>query len=728
MELKRLWALAISFCMVLCMVPVGSFAAEENKDECICLIACSEKQVNKNCDICSKDYKKCEKAKQSTQEEKIGATTTTKKEEVTTKAATTTKKEEVTTKVTTKKEEVTTKATTKKEEVTTKATTKKEEVTTKATTEKEEATTKATTEKEEATTKATTEKEEATAKVMTAKAVDIIQDNGETGINVNEEIFPDETFRKWIKENISGADNEILTDEEIEAVKEINVSGKGIKNLKGIEKFTSLQKLNCSDNNLTTLDLSGLGTLQELNCSNNNLKTLNLSGLETLNKVTVGKQDGGKATVTKEEDGWKLNLKDIVGEANMDKVDIADEELPTNAEYKNGVVTFSEESIPAEMTYKYTVKTDVVMEVTLKLEKESSSDPEPEPEPTYTIKIDKKSFDFGEKCIGIQPGEQSFDIKNGSDKDVKFEVIKTKENSDYSITLDGLKEEKLESQSKVTIKINPKKGLDVGEYKENFKIKVNDVEATLVLKDSGEKLESFSASFKVVEHDEKEAWSSDNDSHWHACENCETKLEESKHEGGTANCVEKKVCDICKGSYGEVDASNHKNIKKTDAKAATHIATGNIAYWYCESCKKYFADDNGKVGKEITSASIVTAKTTTHVSDGKGWRSDANVHWQVCICGEKMNQASHTFGEVKVEQQATAEKNGTGYKSCSVCGYKKTVIIPATGTTATTAKSLLTKIIPTTGDDSHIALWLSVLVISGVTILSMLGRHLSKRK
>ena len=78
------------------------------------------------------------------------------------------------------------------------------------------------------------------------------------------------------------------------------------------------------------------------------------------------------------------------------------------------------------------------------------------------------------------------------------------------------------------------------------------------------------------------------------------------HTGGTATCTERAVCDICGKAYGDLDGNHHANLKHIDAKAATKTAGGNIEYWYCEDCDKYFAD--AAATKEIKQADTVTAK------------------------------------------------------------------------------------------------------------------------
>ena len=76
--------------------------------------------------------------------------------------------------------------------------------------------------------------------------------------------------------------------------------------------------------------------------------------------------------------------------------------------------------------------------------------------------------------------------------------------------------------------------------------------------------------------------------------------------GGKATCTEKAVCEYCGKAYGELDVNNHTDLKHIDAKAATNTAEGNIEYWYCSGCDKYYADKDGV--NEIKKADTVTAK------------------------------------------------------------------------------------------------------------------------
>ena len=96
-------------------------------------------------------------------------------------------------------------------------------------------------------------------------------------VAIDETNFPDFNFREnWVLKQAFAADN-YLTDQEAASVTAIDVSSKGIADLTGIEYFTALISLNCSDNLLTALDLSKNTALEVLDCSNNYLNALDVS-------------------------------------------------------------------------------------------------------------------------------------------------------------------------------------------------------------------------------------------------------------------------------------------------------------------------------------------------------------------------------------------------------------------------------------------------------------------
>ena len=92
--------------------------------------------------------------------------------------------------------------------------------------------------------------------------------------------------------------------------------------------------------------------------------------------------------------------------------------------------------------------------------------------------------------------------------------------------------------------------------------------------------------------------------HDHICDICSKAI--SNHTGGTAYCNAAKVCDYCGKSYGDKDPAHHANLVNVPAKAATTSAEGNIEYWHCGGCGKYYKDAAAQ--EEIEQEDTVIAK------------------------------------------------------------------------------------------------------------------------
>ena len=133
----------------------------------------------------------------------------------------------------------------------------------------------------------------------------------ETSLPINEDNFPNDNFRNYIKTYIAGG-RDVLTVEEQRKVESIKVEGWNISNLKGIEAFPNLKELNCGNNSiqkldlrqnpelktlickknqLTQLELSKNSQIDYLNCSWNQLKQLDVSNLEDLVNLDCSNND-----------------------------------------------------------------------------------------------------------------------------------------------------------------------------------------------------------------------------------------------------------------------------------------------------------------------------------------------------------------------------------------------------------------------------------------------------
>ena len=260
-------------------------------------------------------------------------------------------------------------------------------------------------------------------------------------------------------------------------------------------------------------------------------------------------------------------------------------------------------------------------------------------------------------------------------------------------------------------------------------------------------------------HSWKSDWTSDATHHWHECanESCDVtdnagKYGYAEHSGGKATCKAQAVCEICKASYGSPDLNSHADLKHIDAKAATAAAEGNIEYWYCGGCKKYFSDAAAKT--EITEAATVTAKLPPKITAGDGaavtqgekkeltFTSDASFadFVRVELDGTALEEKNYTKREgstiitlnrdfvaalsVGEHTLAIVSQHGTATakftvkaKPAETATQQPTVTPQPTAQPQQTAQPQPTvqsvSPIPRTGDTANPALWFALLIVSG---------------
>ena len=275
-------------------------------------------------------------------------------------------------------------------------------------------------------------------------------------------------------------------------------------------------------------------------------------------------------------------------------------------------------------------------------------------------------------------------------------------------------------------------------------------------------------------HSWKSDWTSDATHHWHECtnKNCDVtdnagKKGYAEHSGGKATCTQNAVCEICKESYGSLDPNNHTDLKHIDAKAATAAEEGNIAYWYCDGCKKYFSD--AAATKEITKAATVTAKLPPKITAGDGaavtqgekkelsFTSDASFadFLRVELDGTALEEKNYTKREgstiitlnrdfvatlsVGEHTLAIVSQHGTATAKFTVKAKPTETAIPQpTVTPQPTAQPTQTaqpqptvqpvSPILRTGDTANPALWFALLIVSGgaaigTTVVSRKKKH-----
>ena len=106
-------------------------------------------------------------------------------------------------------------------------------------------------------------------------------------VEINEKNFPDNDFRNFLLHQSYGKDK-ILTEAEIASITEISVGGEnydGVKNMKGIEFFFALEKLDCCECCVSELDVSKNTALTYLDCDDNLLTELDVSNNTALTYI-----------------------------------------------------------------------------------------------------------------------------------------------------------------------------------------------------------------------------------------------------------------------------------------------------------------------------------------------------------------------------------------------------------------------------------------------------------
>ena len=190
-------------------------------------------------------------------------------------------------------------------------------------------------------------------------------------------------------------------------------------------------------------------------------------------------------------------------------------------------------------------------------------------------------------------------------------------------------------------------------------------------------------------HDE--AWKYDETQHWQEC-SCGEKLNVANH------------------TYGDWKVT----------KEATETEAGSRERG-CAVCEYVQVEIIPEIGHE-------------HGIHDETWKYDKTQHWQECSCGEKLNLATHTYGDWKVTKEATETEEGSRERTCTVCEYVQTEAIPAAGTGEPTDSTEPTDPakpeqqgkpseqteIPQTGDSSDMALWIGLMLASCGGVLGML--------
>lgn len=166
-------------------------------------------------------------------------------------------------------------------------------------------------------------------------------------------------------------------------------------------------------------------------------------------------------------------------------------------------------------------------------------------------------------------------------------------------------------------------------------------------------------------HDHSGAWNNDSESHWKLCPVCGNVIDKDVHSftawSEDSDTIWRRSCTVC--NRAEEDAHKEHKLVHYPYKASTCIEDGNIEYWHCTICDKYFSDE-GKT--EITKDKIVIPH---HIISDE-WDYDIDKHWHLCTeDGNKVDVGEHSWGEWQEYKSGTTVTHH--YAECMVCGARK---------------------------------------------------------
>lgn len=127
---------------------------------------------------------------------------------------------------------------------------------------------------------------------------------GSEFVEINSTNFPNQVFLQYVKDNIDTADTTgqkdgKLSQAERDAVTKISITNTNCTDLTGIAYFANLTELNCSYNQLTTLDVSKNAKLSILECYNNGMEELNLGDITNLSWLLCAENNLTELDVSK---------------------------------------------------------------------------------------------------------------------------------------------------------------------------------------------------------------------------------------------------------------------------------------------------------------------------------------------------------------------------------------------------------------------------------------------
>ena len=174
----------------------------------------------------------------------------------------------------------------------------------------------------------------------------------------------------------------------------------------------------------------------------------------------------------------------------------------------------------------------------------------------------------------------------------------------------------------------------------------------------------------------------------------------------------------------DIPAIGHK-LTKTEVKAPTSTDTGNIEYWYCEVCDKYFSDE--KAEHEITLEDTIIAKLPKLISganqewtkgskDGLTFKVDTDINEfkKVLVDGKELEDTNYD-----IKSGSTILTLKSSFLDTLSAGKHQICLEFNNGTIEAyfTVKVKETTTVPETGEQTNLYLWAMLAIASSASIL-----------
>lgn len=263
---------------------------------------------------------------------------------------------------------------------------------------------------------------------------------------------------------------------------------------------------------------------------------------------------------------------------------VTDGNLPTGLNLStNGKITGTP-SAPGEYIFTVTASNDVgsvSKELTITVK---------DVDPIYSIQ-NSGDISFADALEGYTPEVKTIMITNDGNQPITLD-----QPSSTSFDVGTLSKTELNVGETAEFTVQPKNGLLAGSYDEDIKITgTNNGQSTSSIVNV-----KFNVKHNAVKVERKDPTCTEkgNIEYWY-CEACRKYFQD---EALTKELKQEETI---------VPATGH-NLTKVDEKKPTVDAAGNIEYWYCEVCNKYFSDE--KAEHEITLEDTIIAKLPKFVS------------------------------------------------------------------------------------------------------------------